>query len=73
MAITFSVRTLPTGGKLIAVPVPGARAGVCMKMLEVEAIARGLIEDPRGEGAKKQEPVRNKARRGSANKGESAS
>ena len=67
MPINFEARKLPMGGKLIRVPVPGARPGTAIKILEAEAIAQGLMEAPE-EGKKKEEPVRNKARRTSANK-----
>ncbi len=46
-------------GPLVRVPVPG-QPGRFIKMTEEEAIARGLL--------KKQEPTRNKARRGALNK-----
>lgn len=67
MPIIFETRKLPTGGKLITVQAPGARPGVGIKLLAEEAIALGLVAPP-GEGEKKEEPVRNKARRASANK-----
>lgn len=66
MAILFEVRKAPVGGKVIVVPIPGARPGVGMKMLEEEAIARGLIAPPEDE--KKREPVLNKKRQPAANK-----
>lgn len=47
-------------GPLVKVQVPGARPGVCVKITEEEAIARGVI--------KKEEPVHNKARRQAPNK-----
>lgn len=54
-------------GSLILVQVPGARPGVCVKMTEEEAIARGWMA-PRSAEEKKEEPARNKARRTSGNK-----
>lgn len=58
-------------GPLILVQVPGARPGVCVKMTEEEAIARGWMA-PRSAEEKKEEPARNKARRTSGNKGQAA-
>lgn len=55
MPINFEARKLPMGGKLIRVPVPGARPGTFIKILEAEAIAQGLMEAPE-EGKKKEEP-----------------
>jgi len=66
MAIVIEKRQLPLGGKLIKVQLPGARPGVCVKILEEEAIARGLIAPPGDE--KKREPVLNKKRQPAANK-----
>jgi hypothetical protein len=70
MAIVIEKRQLPLGGKLIRVQLPGARPGVCVKILEAEAIARGLIAPPKGEqeSEKKREPVLNKKRQPAANK-----
>ncbi len=56
-------------GPLILVQVPGARPGVCVKMTQEEAVARGLMAAPE---VKREEPARNKARKTSGNKGQAA-
>jgi hypothetical protein len=55
------------GGELVQVEL---RKGVRVRMYKSEAIAKGLWKEPEQEArGKRQEPVRNKARRPGRNKG----
>ena len=64
---TWKVHEL--GGELVMVDVPG-RPGAKQKMYKAEAIRLGLWKEPEQDaGSKMQEPVRNKARKPTRNKG----